>query len=764
MPLELDQIYSSLDDLTVALGPTGANQQRRAHRPARDHRRELRRPGREVPPDHRGLQQAQRDPRRQQGGAVRLRPQRSRASSAPWPTNDQTVRRFNQLAGRRVRRCSSGERERAGRVAAQPRRRRWAGVRRSSRRTARSSAATSRASTGSRRCWSSSAARSTRSSTRAPLALNNLALTYNPQAGTLDTSANLGELVNQSRADPATFLCGIVSQADSVGQALRPDQAGCLPAACRRARPGRRPAARPLRPDARRTRGGAAMNRPTSCARSSLLLAGVAAADRLRLRRLQAAAARRHRRRRRPDHRARPSSATCSTWCPKSTVKVNDVSVGKVTDIDLDGYHAVVTLELRNDTELPDNAVAEHPADQPARREVRVARAARRPAPERRAAADGDVIPLDHTGRNPEVEEVLGALSLLLNGGGVAQLKTIASELNKALEGREGSARSVLDQIRRAHDPARRQQGRHRQRDRLAQPARRSRSTTSSDTIDAALEELPSALTSLDQQRDDLVKMLQALDRPQRRRRPGDPGVQGRHHRRRCASSTRCSPSWPTPATTSSTSFNVFLTYPFVDEVVGRDPQVARNLHMGDYTNLSIELDLDLDTGVTCRRLPDRAADPLPTCRRPADDLDPTDDPRATCSRASQSGDLTSEACQKVLGDARRSCSSSRRSAPSRRTRTRRSARSSTSAGPALLAGPPAAARPSCPPACRPRPDAAAARRLRPAGSSSGSAGPTMRAADASSTTRPWSRCSSRGMVSADDHPPHPDPAARSSC
>ena len=46
-------------------------------------------------------------------------------------------------------------------------------------------------------------------------------------------------------------------------------------------------------------------------------------------------------------------------------------------------------------------------------------------------------------------------------------------------------------------------------------------------------------------------------------------------------------------------SFNVFLTYPFVDEVVGRDPQVARNLHMGDYTNLSVQLDLDLSGGVT---------------------------------------------------------------------------------------------------------------------------------------------------------------------
>ena len=41
-------------------------------------------------------------------------------------------------------------------------------------------------------------------------------------------------------------------------------------------------------------------------------------------------------------------------------------------------------------------------------------------------------------------------------------------------------------------------------------------------------------------------------------------------------------------------AFNVFLTYPFVDEVVGRDPQVARNLHMGDYTNLSVNLDLDV--------------------------------------------------------------------------------------------------------------------------------------------------------------------------
>jgi phospholipid/cholesterol/gamma-HCH transport system substrate-binding protein len=45
-------------------------------------------------------------------------------------------------------------------------------------------------------------------------------------------------------------------------------------------------------------------------------------------------------------------------------------------------------------------------------------------------------------------------------------------------------------------------------------------------------------------------------------------------------------------------AFHVFLTYPFVDEVVGRDPQVARNLHMGDYTNLSVTLDIDLTEGL----------------------------------------------------------------------------------------------------------------------------------------------------------------------
>ena len=131
---------------------------------------------------------------------------------------------------------------------------------------------------------------------------------------------------------------------------------------------------------------------------------------------------------------------------PKSTVKVNDVTVGQITDVELDGRHALVTMEIPSGTDLPGNAIAEiHQTSLLGEKYV----ALLPPAEGAEGSlGDGDNIPLSQTGRNPEVEEVLGALSLLLNGGGVAQLKTLPDELNKTLQGREGTARDVLVQIR----------------------------------------------------------------------------------------------------------------------------------------------------------------------------------------------------------------------------------------------------------------------------------------------------------------------------
>ncbi|WP_408896946.1 MCE family protein [Nocardioides sp. R1-1] len=50
-----------------------------------------------------------------------------------------------------------------------------------------------------------------------PLALTNLYHTYNPKDGTLDTNANLGNLVHELTSNPKAVLCALVSAADKNG-------------------------------------------------------------------------------------------------------------------------------------------------------------------------------------------------------------------------------------------------------------------------------------------------------------------------------------------------------------------------------------------------------------------------------------------------------------------------------------------------------------------------------------------------------------------
>lgn len=131
---------------------------------------------------------------------------------------------------------------------------------------------------------------------------------------------------------------------------------------------------------------------------------------------------------------------------PQSSVKVNNVTVGTVEKVELDGWHARVRLRIADSVKLPGNAVADlRQTSMLGEKYVALsAPADTRPVGRLR---DGDRIPLSRSGRNPEVEEVLSALSALLNGGGVAQLKTITIELNQALSGREDRVRSLLKQL-----------------------------------------------------------------------------------------------------------------------------------------------------------------------------------------------------------------------------------------------------------------------------------------------------------------------------
>jgi phospholipid/cholesterol/gamma-HCH transport system substrate-binding protein len=317
---------------------------------------------------------------------------------------------------------------------------------------------------------------------------------------------------------------------------------------------------------------------------------------------------------------------------PQSSVKVNDVTVGKVTDVALDGYHAQVTLALNDEVELPDNAVAEI-RQTSLLGEKFVSLAPPETAASPNLLGDGDVITLDRSGRNPEVEEVLGAMSLLLNGGGVAQLKTISAELNKAFDGRESDIRSVLDQL----DTFMSQLDENKEDIVQAIESLNSLAVSINEqrgSIELALDEMPAALASIDRQRDDLVKMLGALN---------ELSAVGTDVIRQSKAATIDSLQSLDPVLTKLAeagdslpkAFQVFLTYPFVDEVVGRNPAQARNLHMGDYTNLSVQMDIDLTKG-----LPELPGLPLPP---------EVPDPVGTVNditKCVNSGDPDSKACQ----------------------------------------------------------------------------------------------------------------------
>ncbi len=275
---------------------------------------------------------------------------------------------------------------------------------------------------------------------------------------------------------------------------------------------------------------------------------------------------------------------------PQSTVKVNDVTVGKVKSIKLKGYVAEVALEVPKDLDLPDNARAEiRQTSLLGEKFVQLA-APTEPGPGK--LSNNDVIGLDRSGRNPEVEEVFGALSLLLNGGGVGQLKTIFAELNNAFDGREAEFRSVLTQIRIFMSQL--DQNKEsvvaaiENTNRLAIEIRKQ-----DGVIKSALDDVPDTLRSVNRQRDDLVKLLEAL---QRLSGVGVRVIQA--SKESTINSLRdLAPvleGFAKAGENFPKSFQVFLTYPFVDEAIGRDPQVARNLHMGDYTNLSVNLDINV--------------------------------------------------------------------------------------------------------------------------------------------------------------------------
>ncbi|MBW4715944.1 MCE family protein [Saccharothrix obliqua] len=297
---------------------------------------------------------------------------------------------------------------------------------------------------------------------------------------------------------------------------------------------------------------------------------------------------------------------------PQAGVKVNDVPVGRVDRIALapDGWTAEVTVLVNGDVALPANAVARL-RQTALLGEKYVELAGPGDTGAAGVLADGATIPVERTNRNTEVEEVFGALSMLLNGGGVAQLRDISRELNAALAGNEPEVRSLLteldalvteldghrSEITRALDGVHRLGG--------ALNAERER-------ITGVLDDLEPGLKVLSEQRTQLVTLLQALDAL------SDVAVDTVHRSKDdvVADLKALQPTLHALGEAGANlpnALELLLTYPFPDSAVDGIK--------GDYTNLYADIDLDL--GNVVDNLGRSRQSPLPSLPLPLPNAPP---------------------------------------------------------------------------------------------------------------------------------------------
>ncbi|MEO3757737.1 MCE family protein [Mycobacterium sp. B14F4] len=131
---------------------------------------------------------------------------------------------------------------------------------------------------------------------------------------------------------------------------------------------------------------------------------------------------------------------------PNSRVRVADVNVGHVKRIERQGWHALVTMELNGDVELPANATAKLGLTS-LLGSLHIELAPPTDAAPQGKLRDGSLIPLSSSSSYPSTEQALAAVALLLNGGGISNISDITEALSVAFTGRENDLRSLIEQL-----------------------------------------------------------------------------------------------------------------------------------------------------------------------------------------------------------------------------------------------------------------------------------------------------------------------------
>ncbi|MFD1826119.1 MCE family protein [Mumia zhuanghuii] len=198
---------------------------------------------------------------------------------------------------------------------------------------------------------------------------------------------------------------------------------------------------------------------------------------------------------------------------PQSSVKVDNVDVGRVSKIALNpgGRSAKVTLVVNDSVRLPAGTTARlQQTSLLGEKYVALVRpAAAEPGD---PVGDGDEIPLAATSQAAQVEQVLGALSMVLNGGGIGQFQEISRELQAVSKGRPEEIKGFLREMEGFVTALDERKGAITEAiEGLASLSQTLEQDT--DKIASALDGLSPGMEVLVEQRTQLVAMLEALDR-----------------------------------------------------------------------------------------------------------------------------------------------------------------------------------------------------------------------------------------------------------
>jgi len=140
--------------------------------------------------------------------------------------------------------------------------------------------------------------------------------------------------------------------------------------------------------------------------------------------------------------------ANVGTLEANSPVMIDDVIVGSISKMTVQGWHANLDISVKPGVAIPANAVASvgqtsllgsmhlelnPPLGQPASGRLQ----------------PGATIPLNRSSTYPSTEQTLSSLSVVLNAGGLGQFGDIIHNFNAALSGRAGDVRDLLTRLDR---------------------------------------------------------------------------------------------------------------------------------------------------------------------------------------------------------------------------------------------------------------------------------------------------------------------------